>query len=168
MPCSRCAKDDTQYPKTTEWGPVVWNMLHTLAEKAGRQTHEILIADERRAWMMFVSCLAAILPCEECRGHAETYIKEHPFEPPESYKAWNLYIRTYFYTFHEAVNTRLEKPSFPFSDLADRYKDTSQLTPWLNQLGIMMARAMKLNGMFILRWQAWQNQLRTLRAAMCI
>ena len=168
MPCSRCAKDDTQYPKTTEWGPVIWRMLHLLAEKAGKQTHEILINDEKRAWMTFVSSLTAILPCEECRDHATTYIKEHPFEPPESYKAWNLYIRTYFYTFHEAVNERLEKPSYPFSGLAEAYKNSGELTPLLNQLGIMMARAMKLNGMYILRWQTWQNNLRILRAAMCI
>jgi hypothetical protein len=168
MTCSRCAKDDTRYPKTTEWGPLIWKILHTLAEKAGRQSNTILQADEMRAWILFVKHLPTVLPCEDCRGHAKIYIAEHPFEPPESYPAWNLYVRMYLYTFHEAVNTRLEKPSFPFSSLASTYKATGELNTWITALNEMTLRAMKLNGMHLKPWENWINQLRMLKAAMCI
>ena len=168
MTCSRCAKDDTRYPKTTEWGPLIWKILHTLAEKSGKQTNEIIKGDEMRAWTTFMKHLPSILPCEECRGHATTYMTENPFQPPESYPPWNFYIRTYMYTFHEAVNTRLEKPSFPFSSLAETYKSTSELSKWITDLNDMTLRAMKLNGMQMKPWQNWINQLRMVRAAMGI
>ena len=168
MVCSRCASDNTKYPKTVEWGPFIWKVLHTLAERAGKQSNTILQIDEQRAWPLVVKTFSAIIPCEECRAHATQYIKENPFQPPESYPAWNLYIRTYFYTFHEIVNTRLGKPSFPFSDLSTTYKSTGELDKWFKELDEMMLRAMKLNGMHIQTWQTWKNHVRMVRAAMCI
>jgi hypothetical protein len=168
MTCSRCASDNTKYPKTSEWGPLVWKILHTLAEKAGKQTNEIMKADEMRIWPLLLKTLIPIIPCEECRDHAANYIKQVPFELPGSYPAWSLYIRTYFYTFHENVNTRLEKPSFPFSSLAETYKSTRELTKWTQDLNAMMLRAMKLNGMHMKAWQTWQNHLRMLSATMGI
>ena len=168
MVCSRCASDTTKYPKTSEWGPIIWGLLHTLAEKAGKQTNEILRGDELRVWPLLVKLLPAILPCEECRAHATSYIKDHPFELPSSYQAVSLTIRTYFYTFHEAVNTRLGKPSFPFSSLADTYKSTASLNQWMKDLEEMMMRAMKLNGMHMQTWQTWRNHVRMLRAALGI
>jgi hypothetical protein len=74
----------------------------------------------------------------------------------------------YLYTFHEAVNTRLEKPSFPFSSLASTYKATGELNTWITALNEMTLRAMKLNGMHLKPWENWINQLRMLKAAMCI
>lgn len=168
MVCSRCASDTTKYPKTQEWGPVVWAIIHTLAERAGKQTNTIIQGDELRSWPLFVKLLPNILPCEECRDHATGYIKEHPFELPSSYPATSLYIRTYFYTFHEVVNSRLNKPSFAFSSLADTYKSVGQLNDWMKSLEEMMLRAMKLNGMHIQAWQTWRNHVRMLRAAMAI
>ncbi len=168
MTCSRCASDNTKYPKTSEWGPLVWKILHTLAEKAGKQTNEIMKVDEMRIWPLLLKTLIPIIPCEECRDHAANYIKQVPFELPGSYPAWSLYIRTYFYTFHENVNTRLEKPSFPFSSLAETYKSTRELTKWTQDLNAMMLRAMKLNGMHMKAWQTWQNHLRMLSATMGI
>lgn len=168
MTCSRCAGDNTKYPKTTEWGPILWKILHTLAERAGKQTNEIIRGDEMRAWPLVIKTLVAIIPCEECKAHASGYIKDHPFEPPASYSAWSLYIRTYFYTFHESVNTRLGKPSYPFSSLSETYKSTGDLAKWIIELGAMMLRAMKLNGMHMNAWQTWQNHVRMLRASMGI
>ncbi len=166
MTCSRCASDNTKYPKAAEWGPLIWQILHTLAERAGKLTNEILKGDEMRVWPLVVKTLVAVLPCEECRAHATSYIKDHPFEPPESYPAWNLYMRTYFYTFHEAVNERLGKPSFPFSSLAETYKSTGNLNQWMKDLEAMMLRAMKLNGVHIQTWHTWRNHIRMLRAAL--
>jgi hypothetical protein len=168
MTCSRCASDNTKYPKTSEWGPLVWKILHTLAEKAGKQTNEIMKVDEMRIWPLLLKTLIPIIPCEECREHAGNYIKQVPFDLPVSYPAWSLYIRTYFYTFHENVNMRLEKPSFPFSSLAETYKSTRELTKWTQDLNAMMLRAMKLNGMHMKAWQTWQNHLRMLSATMGI
>lgn len=168
MPCARCASDTTKYPKTEEWGPVLWKILHTLAEKSGKQSNSILRADEIRAWVLLIKNLPEIVPCEECRLHATDYLKSVPFQLPETYEAINLYVRTYFYTFHEAVNTRLGKPSFPFQDLAESYKTTGNLTKWKVELNDMMFRAMKLNGMQMNKWTTWLQHFGMLRAALCI
>jgi hypothetical protein len=32
------------------WGPPVWRILHTLAEKSGELTNQIQIIDEENAW----------------------------------------------------------------------------------------------------------------------
>ena len=168
MTCSRCASDTTKYPKTTEWGPLLWKILHTLAERAGKQTNEMIKADEMRVWPLLVKTLIPIIPCEECRAHATSYVQQYPFQPPSSYPAWNLFIRTYFYTFHESVNNRLGKQSFEFESLSTTYKSTAELTKWTQELNAMMLRAMKLNGMHMAAWQTWQNHLRMLRAAMGI
>lgn len=168
MTCSRCASDTTKYPKTSEWGPLVWKILHTLAERAGKQSNEILRGDEMRAWVLVVKSLVATLPCEECRAHASSYINEFPFEPPQAYQAWSLYIRSYFYTFHEAVNERLGKASYPFSSLAEAYKSTGELNQWTKDLEGMVTRAMKLNGLHMQPWLTWRNHVRMLRASMGI
>lgn len=168
MTCSRCASDTTTYPKTTEWGPILWFILHTLAEKAGKQTNEIIKGDEMRVWPLLLKTLSPIIPCDECRAHATAYLKEIPFDLPPSYPAWNFYIRTYIYTFHEAINTRLGKPSFSFSSLSETYRSSGELTQKTNELNAMMMRAMKLNGMHMGAWQTWQKHLRMLRAAMGI
>lgn len=168
MPCARCASDTTTYPKNTEWGPVLWAILHTLAERAGKQSNAMIQADEMRSWVLFVKYLPEILPCEECRDHASTYLKTVPFQPPPTYEATSLYIRSYFYTFHESVNGRLFKPAFQFSDLSETYKSTSDLLRWKVQLNDMMFRAMKLNGMQLQKWSSWLQQFGLLRAAMGI
>ena len=146
--------------------PLVWLILQTLAEKSGKQTNEIIKGDEMRVWPLLLKALIPIIPCEECRAHAGDYVKSTPFELPSSYPAWNFYIRTYFYTFHEAVNTRLGKPNFDFSSLTETYKSTAELTPWLMDLNKLMMAAMKLNGMNIKSWQTWQNHFRMLKASM--
>ena len=51
MPCG-CIIPIPEYPASAEWGPIIWNILHGLAEKAQRAA---LPADELREWVSAVT-----------------------------------------------------------------------------------------------------------------
>lgn len=166
MGCSRCANEKPNYPKPNEWGPLFWKIFHTLAERAGKQSGEPTKGDEMRAWPLFVKCIAPVIPCEECRSHYESYVAAHPFTLPDSYTAWNSYIRLWFYNLHEWVNQRLEKDRFPFDSLQGTYNSFQPLSTWISDLETLQLRAMKQNGITLLAWKAWLKQYKMLRAAL--
>jgi hypothetical protein len=164
MPCN-CIVDKPTYPQNEEWGPLIWLILHTLAEKAGRQTNAITMGDEQRAWPLFVKTLPQAIPCPYCRDHLQTYLHQTPFDLPMDYYEWKTYIPTYFYTLHESVNARLGKPSFPLSDLSTAYKDVGRIRNALAQLEKIQERAIKMGGVSLFHWRAWLKQLNMLRSA---
>jgi hypothetical protein len=164
MPCN-CIVDKPTYPQNEEWGPLFWLLLHTLAEKAGKQTNTIMMGDEQRAWPLFLKTLSPVIPCPYCRLHLDHYIQTHPFDLPMDYYAWKDYIPLYFYNLHESVNVRLEKPSFPFSSLSTTYNDTSRIKATLAHLEKIQERAIKMGGVSLFYWRAWLKQFNMLRSA---
>ena len=164
MPCN-CILDKPTYPQNEEWGPLIWLILHTLAEKAGRQTNSLTMGDEQRAWPLFVKTLPEAIPCPYCRDHLKDYLNTHPFTLPMDYYEWKTYIPLYFYELHESVNSRIGKPSFPQANLSTAYKDTGRLKNVLNQLEKIQERAIKMGGVSLFHWRAWLKQYNMLRAA---
>jgi hypothetical protein len=164
MPCN-CIVDKPTYPQNEEWGPLVWLILHTFAEKAGRQTNMLTLGDEQRAWPLFVKTLPPVIPCPYCREHLQEYLTTNPFVLPGDYYAWKEYIPLYFYTLHESVNRRLGKPSFPQTSLSTTYGSTGPLQPTLTRLETIQMRAIKMGGVSLLAWRAWLKQYNMLRAA---
>lgn len=163
MPCA-CIADNPLYPQNEEWGPIVWRILHTLAEKGGLQTDKLFQADEGRIWPLFVKSIGPMIPCPYCRDDFNQWLATHPFVLPTNYSEWNIYIRQWFYDFHESVNRRLQKPSFPFDQLRPTYNNPKTIQVDLEKLEKIQLRAMKLGGVAILSWQAWQKHVRNLRA----
>ena len=164
MPCS-CIVDKPEYPQNEEWGPLLWLLLHTLAEKAGKQTNNIMLGDEQRAWPLFVKTLPPVIPCPYCRDHLQQYIKENPFELPSEYIMWKQYIPLYFYRIHESVNQRLGKASFPYETLSTTYKDISRINGTMTRLENIQGRAIKMGGVSLFFWKAWLKQYGMLKAA---
>ena len=58
---------------TRIWGPVYWNVLHTLAELTGRKTGIHADSEESYLWFYILRELGEVLPCYECRGHYKEY-----------------------------------------------------------------------------------------------
>ena len=166
MPCS-CIVDKPEYPQNEEWGPLLWLLLHTFAEKAGKQESLITRGDEIRAWPSFFKELPSVVPCPYCKEHLQDYIKTNPFQLPIEYYQWRVYIPHYFYMLHESVNARLGKPSFPESDLSTMYGSSGRIKATLERLEIIQQRAIKMGGVSLLAWKAWLKQLNMLRAAIC-
>jgi hypothetical protein len=163
MPCA-CIADNPKYPQNEEWGPITWRIFHTVAEKGGLQTDKLFQADEGRIWPLFVKSIGPMIPCPYCRDHFTEYLAANPFTLPGDTATWNVYIRIWFYNFHESVNQRLGKPSFPFDQLRAIYGNPQTIQANLDILEKIQQRAMKLGGVTILSWQAWVKHLRNIRA----
>ena len=161
MPCN-CIQDLPTYPQNEDWGPNLWLILHTLAERAGKQPHIGGQEDEKRAWPLFMKTLGAIIPCPYCKEHFLLWLAAHRFNLPSEYGAFHLYITMWFYALHEDVNRRTEKPSFPIEKLSDTYRNGGAIKPNLLTLEKALMRAIKLGGVSLFAWNAWLKQYKML------
>jgi Erv1 / Alr family len=126
MPCA-CKTPAIVVPSADQWGPLIWRILHSLAERAGRHTSPLLQADEVRAWTVVLKALQKGLPCETCREHYVEYFEADTPVLPEAYPALREYVRRWLWELHNNVNGRLGKPVFAWEDLSATYKDTNIL-----------------------------------------
>ena len=111
-------------PDNTQWGPSLWHILHSFAERSGRHNKPLLDNEESRLWLRFIGHLRKALPCTICRQHFSEYLTSHPFDINVSKSGLEKQnaLRTYFFTFHNAVNTRTSKIfTNPESDLSSMY-----------------------------------------------
>jgi hypothetical protein len=158
-----CAKPLPTYPDVDQWAPLLWRILHSLAEHSGEIVSPLFADDEKRQWVLFVQMLPNILPCPHCREHAQDYLKTHPFaesvKPISSTKELHTFLVDYFYTFHEAVNTRLGKPSFDKTLLTSTYRGIA-IRKELENLHPIQSTAIQLSGLRILDWKKWVGYLR--------
>jgi hypothetical protein len=108
-----------------DWGPSLWNILHTCAEQLGKSPVQILLADEIRIWVQLLKVTEGIMPCALCRKHYSEWKKQHP---PDA--AFNVRLgaehfkdaaRKWVWELHEQVNQRNGQPSFAFENLGPTY-----------------------------------------------
>ena len=94
-----------------QWGPQAWNILHGIGARAGKSLQQSIHIqrDESREVLWLMNHLDYIIPCAECRKHIQAYRKEK--FPKESKD-----IAYWLWEFHEAVNHRLGKPSYAFTE----------------------------------------------------
>ena len=164
MPCS-CQKPQPDYPETDNWGPVLWAILHALAEHSTRIVTPSYRDDERRQWINIINGLPKIIPCPKCREHAEAWILLHPVTPIKTMSDIDLHewLVNWFYTFHESVNQRTGKPSFDRNWLSYTYGSVS-IPGALNRLKGLIETAIQLSGLTLLPWQKWSGQVKILNS----
>lgn len=110
-------------PLPAVWGPKLWAVLHAIGARAGAVSNKALLQDETRYCLWLFEHLDQIVPCPECRAHIISYRRANPL--PSETKELGLWI----WTFHEAVNARLNKPPGPpFTQMLGR--QTSLLESW--------------------------------------
>ena len=158
MPCP-CNLPQELYPEASEWGPLLWTLLHGLAEKSGRPTSPMFAEDERRAWIHFFKETSEIIPCHICKEHFRLYLKEHPVDqlkniPIQGIHEW---IRSWFWEVHEWVNMTLEKPSFPKDQLKGAYANVN-LRVILRQLEAPLKKAITLSGTQYIKFKEWKSR----------
>jgi hypothetical protein len=90
-------------PQTNIWGPNLWIILHSAAERIGG-SHIKLPQEELRIWAGLLSSLRHSLPCPVCKKHFTSYFLSTPV------KMFNQeFIRIWLYDLHCQVNDRTEK-----------------------------------------------------------
>ena len=158
MPCP-CRLPIEEYPEAAEWGPILWALLHGLADRSGRPVTPLYAEDERRAWLVFFKETGDIIPCHTCKEHFQTYLAQHPVAalktlPHEEIHEW---IRTWFWEVHEWVNGSLEKPSFPKESLTPTYRATP-LREYIKRLDAPMGKAIRLSGTNMKKYSDWKRR----------
>jgi len=126
MPCS-CQLPLEEYPDASEWGPILWSILHGIAERSGTVAYAPFRDDERRALTNFMKSVAKMIPCPSCKEHYEVYLKEHPIEKELKempYEHINGFVKAWFWELHNWVNESYKKPVFPYTSLHSTYRAT--------------------------------------------
>lgn len=100
-------------PPIAVWGPPVWNLFHTLAEK---------IKDEKYAeigpqLIKHIKNICSHLPCPSCSQHATQFFAK---APPHGF-ATKERLKEGLFFFHNIVNRRTNKPIRPITML-NEYK----------------------------------------------
>jgi len=118
-----CEKDRAVDPEGIAWGPVLWKMLHGLAERIGRVVSSQLLQDEKLNWINILSKLPEIIPCDECRQHYKAYLAENPITAMKGLANTDLttFVKTWLWNLHSSVDKRLGKPTVAFTDLPGLY-----------------------------------------------
>ena len=119
--------------------------------------------DERRQWTNLIQIMPKMIPCADCRDHAELWILKNPITaiktiPHNEFHDW---IVDWVYRFHEDVNQRTGKPSFDKSLLSQTYGNISILGS-LKSLKPFIETAIRLSGITLLPWNKWTGFVRML------
>ena len=85
----------TYNAETTVWGPMLWKVLHTLAE----------FNTDAALWNELITQLTKDIPCVICRTHFTAYIQSQPITSFDTVTLIN-----WFFTLHNTVNQRTNKP----------------------------------------------------------
>ena len=95
----------------TQWGPIMWKLLHIIAEKIGQSGNMITDMDQANYVKALITSLPSILPCQECQSHAETYLATNPFPVLTNMNglAMSNIVRIWLFTFHNHVRTMNEQ-----------------------------------------------------------
>jgi hypothetical protein len=162
MPCA-CNKPQPNYPVTDNWGPSLWTILHALAERGGKVVIPSFRDDEKRQWILLIEILPKVIPCENCRNHAQQWILRNPIKAIKEVSHDEMYdwITSWVYEFHEDVNRRTGKSSFDKALLQQTYGSVN-VSDTYKSMKPFIETAIRLSGITLMPWQNWTNYLRML------
>ena len=95
-----------------EWGNITWVTLHCISTKIKFSEFE----NNKNDILNFIYLVMTNLPCSICSNHCIKYLNDNSFS---SIKDKNELI-FFLFTFHNSINTRLNKPLKKW-DFIDRY-----------------------------------------------
>ena len=164
MPCA-CRVPVPDYPANAAWGPIFWQILHGLAEKAGQGANFGSGPDEVREWQRFLKATGDALPCDECRLHYQRYTALNPIahfsEVP--YSSLKTAVKTWLWQLHNDIREEYGHPLLPYEQLTPLYGSINlQDAFW--RLEPVMKSAISIKGMGLMKWQAWVKSFKMLRA----
>ena len=102
----------------------MWRLLHTLAERLGKQTNMILITDEHRAWVNFLKSVGLVVPCQKCRAHYKAWATKHRIDRFANCSTMTIRAeaRLWVWGLHTEVNEERGVTGPPISEMATMYE----------------------------------------------
>ena len=163
MPCA-CRVPTPDYPANAAWGPILWKILHGLAERSQRSS---LPADEVREWITFLKTTGEVLPCDECRAHYHRYSHQNPLTHFATipYSLLKTSLKTWLWQLHADIRTEYGLSVLPYSELEATYgSENFQDLFW--RLQPIIKKSIDIKGMGLMKWVAWVKAFKMLRATM--
>lgn len=108
-----------QHIDNTLWGPALWMLLHSSAERFGTKALHRLPQEESRIWSHLLLSLRFSLPCPHCKKHYQTYLSQYPFSARSRDE-----VRIWLYRLHDTVNQRLQKAhTLSLTEVEEKYSE---------------------------------------------
>ena len=134
---------DLTVPKNAEWGPLIWEILHGIAERAGRTPHQLILEDQQREIIYALRMLEMVMPCALCRKHYQEWRRLHPLEGLGTGTGFFPAVREWLFILHEFVNKSREvEVAFTREMLHERYGNYI-LKPKMLELEMLLKRAVR-------------------------
>jgi len=140
-------------PQNHIWGPALWTILHSSAERIGTKQLQRLPREEERIWMGLLNSLRYSLPCPHCKKHYTSYLFSKPI------LSFNRdTIRLWLFNLHQEVNQRNNKnKEITFENLSDYYGGLFNYAHYLGIVSNQMTKSLRLG------WCTRNDIHRTLR-----
>ena len=74
---SRNGPSDVSKITTSDWGPLIWKILHCMAERTGLSGNRLIDADQANDFEFILVNLGNIIPCKTCQTHFRAYLISH-------------------------------------------------------------------------------------------
>ncbi len=140
-------------PQNHIWGPELWIILHSAAERIGLPQHGRLPQEETRIWTTLLASLRYSLPCPLCKKHYTDYISTKPITILN-----REFIRLWLYNLHNEVNNRTAKSNtITIEHIPEIYNKPFHFTKHFNIVVEQMYKAVRLN------WSSRNDIQRTIR-----
>jgi hypothetical protein len=91
------------------WGPPIWTLFHTLAEKIKESEFNKLIPD----LFGLIKRICGFLPCPDCSQHATHFLGKISLSQIQN----KTDFKNMLYLFHNMVNARKKKPLFNYANI---------------------------------------------------
>ncbi len=95
------------------WGPHLWALLHCFAACYPEKPTPV----EQDQMLLFLTSVAAVLPCPVCRSHCLEYFKAQP-----PVVTSQVELMGYLWNFHNCVNKRTNKPFVKYEEAAKTWE----------------------------------------------
>lgn len=127
-------------PHNHIWGPCLWMILHSSAERIGSQPLKKLPQEETRIWLNLLSCLRYSLPCPQCKKHYTSYYSSTPI-----LHVSKEIIRTWLYNLHCQVNLRNNKSNtISLEEITANYSKPFNFSALFSIVSEQMIKALRL------------------------
>ena len=114
----------------TEWGPPVWILFHTLAEKINPDKFSVI----SQQLFFFIKRICASLPCPECSQHAVAFLGKVNFSNIKT----KTDLQNILYIFHNVVNKRKNKAVFNRDTVSAQYANNNMINVYNKFVNILM------------------------------
>lgn len=141
-------------PQNHIWGPALWMILHSAAERIGSKHLHRLPQEESRIWTGLLGSLRYSLPCPHCKKHYTIYFSSVPIMSPFTKES----VRSWLYELHSQVNQRTEKENhITLEQISEIYGNPFNFTHHFTIVATQMTQSLRIG------WASRIDLQRTIR-----